>query len=117
MFMIRTLRKNKLLSIVCVCLYIYLLYASCYIPGFTMEIPIPNSVQYLCQYAQKTDFASCIVIGHHSNTSSFSFKIPRTRRRSWITTIQKTYSMEFLETECGVATGATCDITDSIVAS
>ncbi len=44
--------------------------------GFTMEIPIPKLVQYLCQYAQITDFASCTVIGNYSNTSSFSFKIP-----------------------------------------
>ncbi len=29
------------------------------VTGFTMEIPIPKSMQYLCQYAQKTDLVSC----------------------------------------------------------
>ncbi len=48
-----------------------------YVTGFTMEIRIPKSVQYLCQYAKKMDFVSCTMTGHHSNTSPFNFKIPR----------------------------------------
>ncbi len=38
-----------------------LLYAFCYVTGFTMEIPIPKSMQYLSQHAHKTDLASCSV--------------------------------------------------------
>ncbi len=48
-----------------------------------MDIPIPKSMQYLFQYAQKTEFVSCTLIGwisfKYSIMSSFSFKIPTVR--------------------------------------
>ncbi len=38
------------------------MYAFYWVTGFTMEIPVPKSVQYLDQYVQKTDFCVEIII-------------------------------------------------------
>ncbi len=50
--------------------YYILLYTFCYATDFTMEISTPILVQYLYQYAQKTDFVHCTVsaLAEHIST-------------------------------------------------